>query len=109
MADKNSRTDAVRKAVDQAFQSTAGSAGSATTQARDRAQDLVDELAQAAGKVREALDARRPPGADDIGALRSDLEALEKRVAKLEKPQRSSCPPSRRRRSSARSWTAASR
>ena len=81
MADKNSRTDAVRKAVDQAFQSTAGSA---TTQARDRAQDLVDELAQAAGKVREALDDLRPPTADDIRSLRADLEALERRVAKLE-------------------------
>ena len=84
MAEKNSRTDAVRKAVDQAFQSTAGSAGSATTQARDRAQDLVDELAQAAGKVREALDDLRPPTAEEIRALRADLRALEKRVAKLE-------------------------
>ena len=82
MAEKNSRTDAVRKAVDQAFQSTAGTA---TTQARDRAQDLVDELAQAAGRVREALDDLRPPTAEDLRALREDLEALEKRVAKLER------------------------
>ena len=81
MAERNSRTDAVRKAVDQAFQSTAGSA---TTQARDRAQDLVDELAQAAGRVREALDDLRPPTAEEIRALRADLAALEKRVAKLE-------------------------
>ena len=85
MADKISRTDVIRKAVDQAFQSTAGSAGSATTQARDRAQDLVDELAQSACKVREALDDLRPPSAEEIRALRDDLRALEKRVAKLEK------------------------
>ena len=81
MAEKNSRTDAVRKAVDQAFQSTAGTA---TTQARDRAQDLVDDLAQAAGKVREALDDLRPPTGDEIRSLRADLEALERRVSKLE-------------------------
>ena len=82
MAEKNSRTEAVRSAVDQAFQATAGTA---TQGARDRAQELVDELAQAAGRVREALDDLRPPTADDIKALRTDLEALEKRVAALEK------------------------
>ncbi len=86
MAEQNSRTDAVRKAVDQAFQSTAGSA---TTQARDRAQDLVDELAQAAGKVREALDDLRPPTAEEIRGLRADLDALEERLAKLESRKRS--------------------
>ena len=82
MAEKNSRTEAVRKAVDQAFQSTAGSA---TTQARDRAQDLVDDLAQAAGRVRGALDDLRPATSEEIRALRADLRALEQRVAKLEK------------------------
>ena len=82
MAEKNSRTEAVRKAVDQAFQSTAGSA---TTQARDRAQDLVDELAQAAGRVRAAVDDLRPPTADEIRGLRADLHALEDRVAALER------------------------
>jgi polyhydroxyalkanoate synthesis regulator phasin len=71
VAAKNSRTDAVRKAVDQAFQSTAG------------------DLAQAAGRVRDALDDLRPPTSDDIRALRADLEALEKRVAKLETKKKS--------------------
>ena len=87
MAESNSRTEAVRKAVDQAFQATAGqaaTAASATQGARDRAQDLVDELAQAAGKVREALDDLRPAGAEEIRALRADLRALEERVAALE-------------------------
>ena len=82
MAEKNSRTEAVRKAVDQAFQSTAGSA---TTQARERAQDIVDDLAQTVGRVREALDDLRPPTADEIRGLRADLRALEERVAKLER------------------------
>ena len=81
MADKNSRTDAVRKAVDQAFQSTAGTA---TTQARDRAQDLVDDLAQAAGRVRGAIDDLRPPTSEEIRGLRAELRALEERVAALE-------------------------
>ena len=85
MAEKNSRTEAVRKAVDQAFQSTAGSA---TTQARDRAQDLVDELAQAAGRVRGAFDDLRPPTSEEIRGLRADLRALEERVAKLEAERR---------------------
>ncbi len=66
MAEKNSRTEAVRKAVDQAFQSTAGQAE------------------QAASRVREALDDLRPPTAQEIRDLRADLAALEKRVAKLE-------------------------
>ena len=82
------RSDAVRSAVDQAFQATAGqaaSAASATQGARDRAQDLVDELAQAAGKVREALDDLRPATSDEIRDLRADLARLEKRVAALEK------------------------
>jgi len=81
MSDRNSRTEAVRSAVDQAFQATAGTA---TQGARDRAQDLVDELAQAAGRVREALDDLRPPTAEEIKALRADLKALEERVAALE-------------------------
>ena len=81
MAEKNSRTEAVRKAVDQAFQSTAGSA---TSQARGRAQDLVDDLAQAAGRVREAIDDLRPPTSEEIRGLRADVRALEERVAALE-------------------------
>ena len=88
MPDSSSRTDAVRKAVDQAFQATAGNATQGARDARDRAQDLVDELAQAAGRVREALDDLRPPTADEIRGLRADLEALEKRVAALESAQR---------------------
>ncbi len=89
MTDSSSRSDAVRKAVDQAFQATAGNATQGARDARDRAQDLVDELAQAAGKVREALDDLRPPSGDEIRALRADLRALEERVAKLERERAS--------------------
>ncbi len=85
MTDSSSRSDAVRKAVDQAFQTTAGGASQGARDARDRAQDLVDDLAQAAGRVREALDDLRPPSSDELRALRADLEALERRVAALER------------------------
>lgn len=88
MAEKNSRTEAVRSAVEQAFQTQAASAASATQGARDRAQDLVDDLAQAAGRVREALDDLRPPTSEEIRGLRADLRALEQRVAKLERQKK---------------------
>ena len=82
------RADAVRSAVDQAFQATAAqatSAASATAGARERVQDLADELATAAGKVREALDDLRPPTAEELRQLQRDVRSLEKRVAALEK------------------------
>jgi polyhydroxyalkanoate synthesis regulator phasin len=87
MADKDdkppaSRSDAVRGAAVQAFQATAGQAGVT----RERAQELADELASAAGRVIGALDDLRPATGDDIRALREDLRALEGRVAALETP-----------------------
>ena len=85
---KDSRSDAVRSAVEQAFQATAGG----TNTARDRAQDLVDELAQAAGRVREALDDLRPATSEEIRALRADLRRLEKRVSALEGKGRRAAP-----------------
>ncbi len=66
MAEKNSRTEAVRSAVDQAFHATG----------------------TAAGRVREALDDLRPPTAEEIRGLRADLRALEERVATLEQKVR---------------------
>jgi polyhydroxyalkanoate synthesis regulator phasin len=85
MADKDDkppagRADAVRSAAVQAFQATAGQAGVT----RDRAQDLADELASAAGRVIGALDDLRPATADDIRSLREDVRALERRIAALE-------------------------
>jgi polyhydroxyalkanoate synthesis regulator phasin len=74
------RADAVRHAAVQAFQSTAGQAGLT----RERAQELADELAQAAGRVIGALDELRPATADDVRSLREEVAALEGRVAALE-------------------------
>ena len=90
MADRSSRTEAVRSAVEQAFQTQATTAANATQGARDRAQDLVDDLAEAAGRVREAIDDLRPPTAQEIRALRDDLANLEKRVAALERRRQKS-------------------
>lgn len=72
--------DAVRSAVDQAFQ-----AGQAQF-SRERASELVDDLSQVAGRLREALDDLRPVAAEDIKALSDRIDKLEARVAKLEKP-----------------------
>ena len=72
--------DAVRSAVDQAFQ-----AGQAQF-SRERASELVDDLSQVAGRLREALDDLRPIGPEDIKALSDKIDRLEARVAKLEKP-----------------------
>ena len=75
-----SRADAVRGAAVQAFQATAGQAGVT----RERAQELADELAQAAGRFMGALDELRPASADEIRSLREDLTALETRIVALE-------------------------
>ena len=74
------RAEAVRNAAAQAFQSTAGQAGLT----RERAQDLADELAQAAGRLIGAFDELRPATADDVRSLREQVAALEQRVAGLE-------------------------
>lgn len=78
------RSDQVRSAVDQAFQQAAG--GAQVT--RDRAQEIADELAAAAGKVRDALDELRPPTGDEVKALQDRVNMLEARIAKLEKTPR---------------------
>ena len=68
--------DAVRSAVDQTFQATLG--------ARGRAQELVDELATAASRVRDALDEVRLATGDDVKDLRKEIRKLERRVTALE-------------------------
>ena len=80
--DKQDRgaSDSVRAAVDQAFQATAGQAETART----RAQEVVDELTQAAGRVRDVLDELRPPTGDELNGIREQLDRLERRVAALE-------------------------
>jgi hypothetical protein len=78
MAEKKGKTraDAVRQAVDQAFQ---------TQVPRERIADLVDELGQTAGRLRGAVDDLRPATVEDLRAVRSDLAALAERVEALER------------------------
>jgi polyhydroxyalkanoate synthesis regulator phasin len=85
------RTDAVRAAVDQAFTATAGQA----QVTRERAQEIADELATAASRVRDALDELRPPTGDDLRTLTKRIEALEKKVAALEAPPAKRAPAKR--------------
>jgi len=77
---KPSRTDAVRHAVDDAFAAAAGQAQSTSR----RAQDLVDEMGRAAGRVGKAIDDLRPPSAEDLRALRREVQVLKERVDALE-------------------------
>jgi polyhydroxyalkanoate synthesis regulator phasin len=86
MADKKpTRGDAVRQAVDEAFQAAAGQAQQF---GRERAQEIVDELAGAANRLRDALEDLRPPTGDDIRLLREEVKALAERVAALEQAQK---------------------
>jgi polyhydroxyalkanoate synthesis regulator phasin len=81
---KPSRTDAVRTAVDDAFAAAAGQAQSTSR----RAQDLVDEMGRAAGRVGKAIDELRPPSAEELRALRREVQELKDRVAALEQAAR---------------------
>src|ERR671921_176994 len=69
---------AVRTAVERTFQATADSAQSTRT----RAQDLVDEVAGAAARVREMIEEIRV--LEDLKGLRAEVDALARRVAALE-------------------------
>jgi polyhydroxyalkanoate synthesis regulator phasin len=92
--ESSSRGDAVRSAAAQAIEATAGQAGLT----RERAQQLADDLVNAASRFRETLEDLRPPGSDELRALRERVVALEERVAKLEKrpaPRRRTTPAKR--------------
>jgi polyhydroxyalkanoate synthesis regulator phasin len=78
---RKSPPDTLRHAVDRTVQATVGQA----QMTRERAQELVDELAGTAGRVREALDDLRLASGDDVKTLRARLETLERRVAELER------------------------
>ena len=56
-------------------------------QTRSRAQDAVDDLGRAAGRVRQQIEGRAPATHDDLLAIRAELRALAKRIDKLEKKQ----------------------
>jgi len=78
----SSRVDAVRDAVDQAFQ---------TQIPRERISELLDELGNTAGRLRGAVDELRPATVEELKSLRAEVRALAKRVEALEKK-----PPPRR-------------
>jgi cell division septum initiation protein DivIVA len=71
--------DAVRGAVERTFQATAGG----TDSARDRGRSLLDDVANAAQRIRESFDDLRV--LEDVRGLRAEIEALSRRVAELEK------------------------
>jgi hypothetical protein len=70
-----SRTDAVRQAVDQAFQ---------TQIPRERISELLDDLGSTAGRLRGAVEELRPASSEDVKSLRADVQALAARLAALE-------------------------
>jgi len=80
---QKTRSDQVRTAVDEAFQSAAGQVGGRAQVGRERAQELVEELSGAAGRLREVLDDLRPPTGDDLRALRDEVRALRREVTAL--------------------------
>lgn len=82
---KPTRADMVRSAVDDAFAAAAGQAQHTATSTRGRAQDLVDDLTQVAGRVQQALDDLRPATADAVRDLRAEVRALAARVEALER------------------------
>jgi polyhydroxyalkanoate synthesis regulator phasin len=107
MADRDdkrpaSRADTVRGAAVQAFQATAGQAGIT----RERAQELADELAGAAGRVIGALEELRPATGDDIRSVRDELRALERRVAALEKAAAAAPAAPKKKAAAKKKWAA---
>jgi hypothetical protein len=96
-----SRTDAVRQAVDQAFQAQIP---------RERISDLLDELGNTAGRLRGAVDEFRPASVEEVKTLRAEVQALTARVATLEadaaKPAPAAKPKAARRPAAKRSAAA---
>jgi hypothetical protein len=73
----------VRAAVERTLQVSAE--GAQVT--RDRTREIVDEISQAAGRIRHTLEDMRV--LDEVKSLRREVEALAARVASLELPSRS--------------------
>ena len=76
--------EALRAAVDKTFQSTVDQASASRDRAQNRAQDIVDELSQAAGRVRDALDDLRVATREDLKELSDRLGTIESRLTALE-------------------------
>src|SRR3954451_22154251 len=78
--------EAVRGAVERTFQATTGG----TENARDRGRSLLDDVASAAQRIRESFDDLRV--LEDVRGLRAEVEALNRRVAELEKKKARTAP-----------------
>jgi hypothetical protein len=76
--------DAIRSAIERGLQVSAEGAQAT----RERTRELVDEIASAAGRVRQSLEDMRV--LDELRRLRGEVEALAGRVAALERPGSSS-------------------
>ena len=92
-----SRAEQVRAAVEGAFGATAQGAAPVQKRAQELAEELAgtaarvrealigaDELVGAASRVRDVLEELRPPSPEELDALRAQVDALERRVAELE-------------------------
>ncbi len=111
---KKSRKDApaeavgaVRTAVERTFLATAGGALST----RERAQDLVDEVATAASRVRGKLEDFNV--VEDLKGLHAEVDALKRRVAELERsgtaaPRKAAASGAKRKPAATRSTRSAS-
>ncbi len=85
--DQGGISEALRTAIERTFASTAGSAADT----RERAGELLDEVAKrgqdaraVAGRVIEAIQGMRLATRDDLVALREEIVSLQSRVAELE-------------------------
>ena len=58
--------------------------GDKTKGTHERVQDIAEDLAHAAGRLRDALDEARPVIAGELDVVRNELAALTARVAALE-------------------------
>ncbi|HEY1538981.1 MAG TPA: hypothetical protein VGF63_06260 [Solirubrobacteraceae bacterium] len=83
-----SRAEAVRQAVDQAFQ---------TQIPRERISELLDELGSTAGRLRGAVDDLRPASAEDVKSLRTEVRALAARIDALDAAAKAKPKPAPRR------------
>lgn len=76
--------DALRTAVDKTVQQTLGQATASRGKAQERALDLVDDVSQAATRLRDSLEDLRVATKEDVREVESRLTSIEQRIAALE-------------------------
>src|SRR4051794_14475700 len=81
---KSAETDPVA-ALRSAFERTFSASAEGAQATRDRTREIVDEIANAAGRLRHTLEDMRV--LDEVKRLRSEVEALAARVSSLEIPR----------------------